>query len=86
MGEGDWFITDSCWLGCGHYLGGLLLGSGWVDGEGAQLQSAAVRIRLKHCLYLVTFAWPTKAIFHKVGSIFAQTVSGNTAAFFFLKV
>ena len=52
-----------------------------VDGDGAQLQSAAAWVRLKQCLHLETFAWPTKAMFHNVGSILAQVASGDAAAF-----
>ena len=49
----------------------LMDGVSGVEGDGAQLQSAAVWVRLKQCLHLETFAWPTKARFHKVGSILA---------------
>ena len=38
-------------------------------------------VRLKQCFHLETFSWPTKAMFHKVGSILAQEVSGDAVAF-----
>ena len=60
---------------------GLEIGDGEVEGHGPQLQSAAEWVRLKQCLLRETFARPTKAMFHKEGSILAQVVSGDVAVF-----
>ena len=49
-------------------------------GKGAHSQSIALCEGLKQYLHRSAFAWPVKAMFHKVGSIFAHLASGEAAA------
>ena len=62
-------------------LGAGVLGVAGEADVDSQSQSAERCIRLKQCLHLATFAWPTNALFHKVGSILDHGTSGNAAAF-----